>query len=525
MFETTVGYPILEWEPQEFCVSCAQKLIEWHEYKALCQKTQETLVPMIPIKIEPDASAQELMPDIKTEETDDVKPEMSLFLEPSRITTSGNDEEILVPTVCHLLDVDADQPIESIEKTKSIKRKKIIKAQSIEITFEAYIRYYKYEQLSEKSFIGLMPFSTTVQQKNLFIFRSQLWMAIKKHLIREIVFTNERKPLWTTDVRPSIKEMSRFVEFAYNYSSYDLDVLTNANLRLWNGKQIILHIYPYSRSIKTKDEWIHVTKKLFKFKKQPEKKLKTHHEAAKSDSEQAVTSQSPPVIVAIDPESETQSTTPKNFRPRRTVILTKVKNIPPGVKPKLVQTPRPPIPDVVDPKPTIIFEGYICNYIAEPLSSARHMGPVELHAESKIDLKKQLWALIHNFVIRKALFKPGEYPFNENFPSFYDVDKFVEFRCENNPCKTYLYQMTTPNLNKWRTKKDKHLYVYPYTTAMTTQTDWEEMTKKLISINEIDRRITKALTVDGKVRIAEDVTKMEVDEYENDDMRVKIEND
>lgn len=499
MFESTVGYAILEWEPQEFCNNCAQKLIDWQEYKALCQKTQESLeMPMIPVKTEP----EEVLPEVKQEVMDDnVKPEMSVFLEPSRLTSNNDENETLVPSPM----VDETHEIILIDEPTELSVKRKIQKE-IEITFEVYIRYYKYEQLSEKSFIGVMPISTKVE-RNLFMFRSQLWMAIKQHLIREIIFTEERKPVWAEFVRPTASTLSHFVEFSYNYSSYTFDVLTNANLKLWNGKQVILYVYPYSTSIKTKDEWKEVTEKLFKFKKRPEKKLKTHHETEKSDSKELE-----PEVSEVSTEHETKGndaslatnstnslgTDPKSDKVR--IVLTKVRS----------RRRTPPIPNPNEPV-TLMFETYILNYIAQPLTFAKYLGSISIMAETKNDLKKQLWQLIHSFVVRKSLFKPGEYPFREKFPCFNDVDKFVEFRLTKSPHKTYLDQISTRQLHNLNGKKTAQLYIYPYTTAITSESEWERMTKKLIAIDEIDNRITKAMMGESN-ECAEDVIKMEEDE-------------
>lgn len=362
MFEQNISFPILEYEPQEFCHSCAQKLIEWHEYKDLCQRTQESLLsPMISIKSEPDVDLDESIPlmnveemkneeppEIKEEpddfdrsmtaasidvEIDDEKPQMSVYLEPPRMSVM-KDEEVLPVIQSEMMNLESESDSDENDNQESrrmiivekINRKKPNEF-TIAITFETYIRHYKSEQLSEKSFIGLISF-TALFKKDLLNFRSQLWTEINEHLVREIIFTNAGQPLWLSKVRPTMKDMSQFIEFSYNYSSYSLDALKPTHLQFWNGKQVILYIHPYSMSIKTKDQWIQVTNKLFKFKKRPEKKLKTHHETEKNDDVLEIPGNESTVESLPTVEQEEGTAIQKLVRK---IVLKKVKIIKPTV--------------------------------------------------------------------------------------------------------------------------------------------------------------------------------------------------
>ncbi|XP_063696040.1 uncharacterized protein LOC134827370 [Culicoides brevitarsis] len=492
IFETSIGYPILDWEPQEFCHNCAQKLIEWQEFKDLCEQTQVSLFTTI-----------------KTE------PELDLELEPGEITTTTNnisdenliqnaksesEEQILDENSIKSEDEstnDATVPLNIEEKYRTRRRPRVNGDVSVDIKLEMYIRYYKEEKLSEKSFIGVTQINTTLE-KTMFSFKTQLWMLIKDHLIREICFTDQHEPKWASNKEVvDFVDMAKFIEFNYRYSTYSLDVLTNKNLQTWDEKQIILNIYPYSTSIKTKPEWIKVTQKLFKFQKM----------SIEKKPEPIIPSNSSNSNIIIENSS-------KNAQKRR-IVLTKVQIFKPP-KVRKVESVSKTAQEDPSYKP-LVFEGYVFNYTSQPLSEAKYIGQVKFNkVHNKNNFKQKMWLLLCNFVISPRMFKPNEYPFPENFPAYHDVSEFVQFKMPGVD-EHFLWNAVQMNtLELWRQRNNVQIYFYPFSNDVKTEDDYERIVKCFLDPDEVEKRIEKVFKL-KKNDVVEDIVEPEV--------KIKIEND
>lgn len=227
MFETAVGYRIQEWEPQKFCEKCAQKLIDWYEFKEMCEKTQESLVPFR-IKQEPQES-----------ETIDVKPDISSMQLP--------------PTTTIKTEVMETDPLEQETLTNDKITKPLHSVSTF--TFDAYIRSYSEEPLENAEPLGIFKIQVPTDKSGplLTCFKQILWSAIKGHVIREIEFVPKKKdPVWNEKEHPVLRDLAKFVEFHVDHYTHSLKD-ARFHLKNWTRKQKIdLYIYPCTFAVKSK---------------------------------------------------------------------------------------------------------------------------------------------------------------------------------------------------------------------------------------------------------------------------------
>lgn len=215
MFESALGYKILPTEPQQFCDSCARILIEWHEFKELCQKTQDELVS---VKMEESVSETVWVVD---DEAIDVKcePEFSIEYLPEMDDLPQN--------------FDSDQDSDFIT-----------------VHFKMFVRNFGLQPIKSLT-TGIV----TVEGTTLEEIKHQVWLHVKPFLKREIVFDDmQNAPVWKNEF-PLKKDLTKFILFQDTEAKQTFTFPNLRKLKSWNNEEKNLLIYPYSKSLQTLLEW------------------------------------------------------------------------------------------------------------------------------------------------------------------------------------------------------------------------------------------------------------------------------
>lgn len=231
MFETSIGYPITDSEPQIFCGSCVNSLVSWYNFNAVCSKTQQLLVA-------PPSAKNETFEENDTFETETIWCNETIKEEESDLLTEEEMGENF-------------DPMTRVETTIEAQTSEITDYE-ITVTFETYLRDFKGQK---KNLLG----DYIISGHNYNDFMENLWNAVKTHLVRKINFTESGNAYFSNEL-PTQKDIFKFVEFNDKLAKKRTGHLNEQSLRHISKKQMQLHIYKYSKAVETKEMWGKVMK-------------------------------------------------------------------------------------------------------------------------------------------------------------------------------------------------------------------------------------------------------------------------
>lgn len=408
MFETAVGYQILTSEPQQFCDSCARMLIAWHEFKSLCQKTQESLLVIEPIKTEPDE------PHSETVWYGDNNEKLSLKFEPDLTMKIEAEEITTVPIPTPSLDYgDGD---------------------FITVQFKVLVRYFGLQLTKIQTLNEIV----TVEGTTLDEIMHQIWLHVKHHLKREIIFDDdENKPYWHEDEYPQEKDIDRFILFQDSIARRTYEAPNLSRFKSWTNKQPTLFIYPYSKNLQSQLQW--------------------------KIAEAALIDQDPMAV---------ESLIKKYMQIKKTKEIFHVATEPVQV---VIKDPVDVcIPNDCSNYPIIAtFSAHIRFFKGQNISKT-FQGNYTVAGNDIIEFLHNLWLAVKPHIIREIVFTDNEQPtwHPREFPCEDDLTKFVEFHDKTSKKNYRTETLSEYILKSWKDKKVL-LYISPYSNIMKTKFMWE----------------------------------------------------
>uniref|UniRef100_A0A336KGS9 CSON009852 protein n=1 Tax=Culicoides sonorensis TaxID=179676 RepID=A0A336KGS9_CULSO len=430
MFERSIGYQIMPNEPQYFCQNCAQNLIQWYEFREVCNETQiffsKSSYKIYNETIWFDADAQKSQINVKLEDDTDIKV-----------------NNYSVSSAAALNDYD-------LTKT---------------MTFKVCLKNYP---LSHGTSIGHI----TVKWTNQSEFYKQIWDSVKGQLRRKIIFVdNGLRPVWHENV-PSESDLNDFVQVGdpIGKKSFSLNTIcetSKKHLKKWETNYPSLYIYPYSNNVSSKPLWSIAEAALLKNdQSMAEELIKIEFEKLK-------------LLQSInDLKVNKLSKQRKTPKPQKLVAPPEVLEI------KDCSMPE----NTSNYKYAIIFEAFNRKFKTQELKN-RFIGNFTIGANHLAEFKHNLWKILTPIIDREIVFDLNETPMwsTKEHPTVDEIEKFVEFSDRRGKRRYELKHITEMVLETWNDTKDNiiSMNIYPYASNISTKASWLKA-KKLFDPPAVD---------------------------------------
>ncbi|XP_063701369.1 uncharacterized protein LOC134831547 [Culicoides brevitarsis] len=265
LFERSLGYDIRPCEPQNFCYSCAQKLLLWQEFKEMCDKNQKILLEKFDdleknTEIEENRDEERILqesyktnPSLLVEK----EPEISIKQEIKEKEKKNDESESSgSESECSSDDFESDWSAEK-DKPASKKRKIVQKPKNIdrqehvELTFPTYIRRYNSENIKNCEFVGNFTIEGNFEE-----LYQQIYSIIKSFIRGEIIFCAKTGvPSWSPKITLHEKRFDRFIAFLDSQFGNPCSNPSMRHFLKWQNCPLKLLIYIYGKNIRTQQHF------------------------------------------------------------------------------------------------------------------------------------------------------------------------------------------------------------------------------------------------------------------------------
>ncbi|XP_063702760.1 uncharacterized protein LOC134832607 [Culicoides brevitarsis] len=435
MFELAVGYEIFPSESQQFCDSCARQLVDWYEFKAMCDKTQERLLP---------ASTRTAPETLWLASHDDEAPvqiKTEVKVEPDVEYLQYLDESV------------SSSPPPAKKKKRSVSVTSEIEDNFVTVHFRILIRNFGLQlthkqKEAEKPEIGLV----TVEGSNETDLMHQVWLCVKPLLKREIIFDEERcEARWHQNSEPLEEDMSNFVLFQDNLTKYTYVSPNFDRFKIWHKQEKNLYVYPYSKNLHT----------ILQFKIAMATLVDRDPKRLATLTEKLMRERKMKEIIKSKPSTETLPTLESVTIPAKTTKSNEKSVL------------------------TVTFATFI-RYFKMQGVSGTPASNFTISGKNLEEFKHNVWKAIKPHLVGEIIFDDHEPPkLSENAPTEDDMNEFVHFHNKTTKQGFVVDKLTEYLLKSWK-DKDIVMYIYPYSMSVANRNLWQEASKIITEPAKID---------------------------------------